>query len=236
MNRKIKKGAKVGGPKLRFVFVTIFPDIFDSYLNESLLKRAQADGLVEIEVINLRDFSENRHHKVDDKPFGGGPGMVLEVGPIHQAVKSIMRQATRQNRKMRIVLPSTRGATFDEKIAKRLTKYQEIVFICGRYEGVDERVAEHIADEEISLGDFVLSGGELPALVIMETVCRFLPRFLGKRESREDIRGSYPAYTRPEVFSPGRGQRSWRVPPVLLSGDHAAIEKWRKANNSGSKQ
>ncbi len=208
-----------------FDILTIFPDIFDSYLKESLFKRAQKNGLVSVWAHNIRDFTNDKHQKVDDRPFGGGPGMVLQVQPIAKAIVTLKRKNDRK--KTRIVLFSLRGKKLNATVAKRLASYDRLIMICGRYEGVDERVAAHIADEEISIGDYVLSGGELPALVLMESVARFIPGFLGKHESLEDFKGSYPAYTRPEVFSPGKGQK-WPVPKVLLSGDHKKIEEWRR--------
>ncbi|MEK7187491.1 MAG: tRNA (guanosine(37)-N1)-methyltransferase TrmD [Patescibacteria group bacterium] len=206
---------------MRFDIITIFPHIFDSYINESLVKRAREKKVISINVHNLRDYSKGRHQKVDDKPFGGGPGMVLQVEPITRAVQKIKAK----NKKTRVVLFSTRGKTFEQKTARRLSKYDQIIMICGRYEGVDERVAEHIADEEISMGEYVLSGGELPALVLLEATARFLPGFLGKQESLEDIKGYYPTYTRPpETVIKGKKRR---VPEVLTSGNHALITAWR---------
>ncbi len=245
---------------MRFDVITIFPRIFDSYLQESLMKRAQAKKIIDVKIHNLRDFTNDKHKKVDDKPFGGGPGMVLKIEPIYKAVGSILRISNFQlpiskHKKSRIILFSTRGKKLDAKTAKRLSKYDRLILICGRYEGVDERVAKYIADEEISIGDYVLSGGELPALVVMESVSRFLSGFLGKLKSLEEIKGSYPVYTRPEVFTPSpssplpplspsliRANRRIRkhrvvtsstggrlaVPKVLLSGDHKKIEEWRK--------
>lgn len=207
----------------RFHLITIFPEIFDSYLGESLMKRAALAKILKAKVYDLRGFSKERHKKVDDRPFGGGPGMVLQIQPVHDAVRSVKAKI---KGKVRTVLFSTRGAKLDAKIAKRLSKYGDLILICGRYEGVDERVAEHIADEEISIGDYVLSGGELPALVLMEAVSRFVPGFLGKEESLEEINGSFPTYSRPEIFSPRQGKK-WSVPKVLLSGDHKKIEEWR---------
>lgn len=210
---------------MRFDLITIFPHIFDSYLKESLIKRASEKKIIDIRTHDLRKFSNDRHKKVDDKAFGGGPGMVLKVEPIYNAIQKL--KPKNSNQKTRVILFSTRGKKLDAKTAKRLSKYKQLILICGRYEGVDERVAEHVADEEISIGDYVLSGGELPALVLMESVCRFIPGFLGKSESLEDFKGSYPAYTRPEVFVSKKGKR-WSVPKVLLSGDHKKIEEWRR--------
>ena len=219
---------------MRFHLITIFPDIFDSYLNESLVKRAREKKIVGVKIYDLRDFTTERHHKVDDRPFGGGPGMVLQIEPIYRAVqfvKSKVKSRKSKAPKVRTILFSTRGKKLDANTATRLSKYDELIMICGRYEGVDERVAEHIVDEEISIGDYVLSGGELPALVTMEAVSRFIPGFLGKEESLEEINGSFPTYSRPEVFRPRKGKR-WSVPKVLLSGDHKRIVDWRKGERS----
>ncbi len=219
---------------MRFHLITIFPDIFDSYLNESLVKRAREKKIVGVKVYDLRDFTTERHHKVDDRPFGGGPGMVLQIEPIYRAVQFVkLKVKSRKSKapKVRTILFSTRGKKLDANTATRLSKYDELIMICGRYEGVDERVAEHIVDEEISIGDYVLSGGELPALVTMEAVSRFIPGFLGKEESLEEINGSFPTYSRPEVFRPRKGKR-WSVPKVLLSGDHKRIVDWRKGERS----
>lgn len=223
----------------RFHIVTIFPKIFDSYLHESFFKRAREKKLIAVQAYDLRDFSKDRHLKVDDRPFGGGPGMVLKVEPVYRAVATIIKKIAKpvagKKRKIRTILFSTRGRKLDAKEAQRLAKYDDLILICGRYEGVDERVAEHIADEEISIGNYVLSGGELPALVLIESVSRFVPGFLGKEESREEINGSFPTYTRPEVFVPpttmARAKKKnakWRVPKILLSGNHQKIEAWRK--------
>ncbi|MDR3581855.1 MAG: tRNA (guanosine(37)-N1)-methyltransferase TrmD [Candidatus Pacebacteria bacterium] len=213
---------------VRFHILTIFPDIFDSYLGESLFKRAQKDGLLSVMVHNIRDYTDDRHAKVDDRPFGGGPGMVLKVQPIWATTAAIKRIAQRRTKKVRTrtILFSPRGKKLDAAAARRLAKYDELILICGRYEGVDERVAEYIADEEMSIGDYVLSGGELPALVLMEAVSRQLPGFLGKEESLEEINGSFPTYTRPEIFAPAKSKK-WKVPGVLLSGNHKKIEEWR---------
>jgi tRNA (guanine37-N1)-methyltransferase len=213
----------------RFHIITIFPSMFDSYLNESLFKRAQKSKIVAVRAYDLRSFTKDKHRKVDDRPFGGGPGMVVAVQPVFDAVKKIKATIGKslKQRKTRVILFSTRGKHLDAGTARRLAKYDDLILICGRYEGVDERVAEHVADEEISIGDFVLSGGEIPALVLMETVSRQLPGFLGKEESLEEVNGSFPTYTRPEIFAPTKGKK-WSVPPVLLSGDHKKIAEWRK--------
>ncbi len=197
---------------MRFDVITIFPNAFKSYLNESLIKHAQAKKLIDIKIHNLRDFTSDKHHKVDDKPFGGGPGMVLKIEPIYKAVSHITHHVSRGKKtSQRVILFSTRGKKLDAKVAKRLARYDQLILICGRYEGVDERVARYVADEEISIGDYVLSGGELPALVLIESVSRFLPGFLGKTESLEEINGSFPTYTRPEIFEPSANRKSLSV-------------------------
>jgi tRNA (guanine37-N1)-methyltransferase len=226
---------------MRFHLLTIFPGIFDSYLGESLFKRAQKSGLLSARVYNLRDFTSDKHKKVDDRPFGGGPGMVMKVEPVYKAIaciKAAIARAGKARAKARVILFSTRGKKFNAAAAKRLSKYRDLILICGRYEGVDERVARHIADEEISIGDYVLSGGELPALVLMEAVSRHIPGFLGKEESLEEINGSFPTYTRPEIFvvdktgGKGKGRaKKWSVPAVLLSGDHKKIAEWRRGHD-----
>jgi tRNA (guanine37-N1)-methyltransferase len=211
---------------MRFEILTIFPDIFSSYLNESLIKRAIKKGIIKISARDIRKYSKSRHKRVDDRPYGGGPGMVLSVEPIYRAVASLKSKI--EKRKIRTILFSTRGKKLDAKMAKRLSKYDALILICGRYEGVDERVAKHIADEEISIGDYVLNGGELAAMILIETASRFLPGFLGKMESLEEIKGSYPSYTRPVEFISKKGVKPWRVPKILLSGHHAKIEEFRK--------
>ena len=183
--------------------------------------------IVRVDTYDLRDFTNDRHRKVDDRPFGGGPGMVLQIQPVYRAVQCIKSKIKNKKSTIRTILFSTRGKKLDAKMAKRLSRYRELILICGRYEGVDERVAEYVADEEVSVGDYILSGGELPALALMESVSRFIPRFLGKEESLEEANGSFPTYSRPEVFIPRKGKR-WSVPKVLLSGDHNKIAEWRR--------
>jgi len=220
---------------MKFDIITIFPEMFVGYLNESILARAQKKKLISIKTHNLRDFTRDKHRKVDDRPFGGGAGMTMMFEPIARAVNKIRGQ-----KKTRIILFSTRGKKFDDAAAKRLSKYDQLIFICGRYEGVDERVAEVLANEEISLGDYVLTGGELGAMIVLDAVSRKIPGVLGKSESLEENQGSYPTYTRPEVVKykftrPGRGgkpatkkTKKLKVPKVLLSGNHKEIEEWRK--------
>lgn len=212
---------------MNFHIITIFPNIFDSYLKEGLLKRAQQKNKIKIKIYNLRDFTSDKHKTVDDRPFGGGPGMVLKVDPIYRAVKEIKKNCSSN---CRIILLSARGETFNQKKAIKLKKYQDIILICGRYEGVDERVAKYIADEEISIGDYILSGGELGALILIEVVTRLIPGVLGNKESIEENRqmSGYPVYTRPEMVVINGKLR--KVPKVLLSGNHKAITEWRIKN------
>jgi len=210
---------------MRFDIITIFPQIFDSYLKESKIAKAQKNKIINIKIWNLRDFSKDKRKMVDDRPFGGGPGMVLKIEPIYRAVNFIKNK--NKNKKQRVILFSPRGKELNLKVLKRLLKYDGLILICGRYEGVDERVSKYIADEEISIGNYILSGGELPALVLIEALSRLIPGFLGKYESLEYSRGSWPTYTRPAVFSPKKNIK-WKVPEVLLSGNHQKIEEWRK--------
>lgn len=208
---------------IKFNIITIFPNIFQSYFSESIIKRAQEKKLVKIKVHNLRDFTNDKRNSVDDKPYGGGPGMVMMVEPILKAVKKIGKphSAKASRGGTRTILFSTRGKKFDQKMAKRFSKLNQLIMICGRYEGVDERIAKYIADEEVSIGDYILTGGEIPAMIIVDAVSRFIPGVLGKHESLEEIKGSYPVYTKPEKFL------KWSVPKVLLSGNHKKIDEWR---------
>lgn len=220
---------------MQFDIITIFPKIFDSYFNESIIKRAQKKGLIKINIHNLRDYTTDRHKTVDDKPYGGGPGMVMMVEPIFRAVQKIKNKKLKTkntNKKQKIILFSPKGKKFDQKMARRFSKLNRLILICGRYEGVDERVAKYIADEVISVGDYILSGGEIPAMIVVEAVSRLIPGVLGKHESLEEIKGSYPVYTRPEVFypDPKNKKKTWCVPKILLSGNHKKIEEWRKYN------
>ena len=209
-----------------FDVITVFPKSIETYLNESLLLRAQNNKLINIKIHNLRDFLKSPKERIDDKPFGGGPGMVLAFEPIYKAVKKIKNK----NKKNRVILFSTRGKVYNKKEALRLTKYGQVILICGKYEGVDERVAQYIADEEISIGDFVLMGGEIPAMLLIDTMARFVPGVLGDYKSLEENKGSYPVYTRPEVIEIKEGNKKKKliVPKVLLSGNHKEIEESRE--------
>lgn len=210
-----------------FYIISLFPEAF-SYFNASILKRAQEKKLIKIEIINPRQFTTDKHKTVDDKPYGGGPGMVLKIEPIYKAIEFIGRKIKKS--KTRIILFSVRGKKFDQKIARKLAHYDNLILICGHYEGVDERVAKYLVDEEISVGDYILSGGEIPAMIVVDAVSRQIPGVLGKEESLEEIKGSYPVYTRPAVFEAKiKGKkRILKVPKELLSGDHKKIKEWRK--------
>ncbi|MDD5589623.1 MAG: tRNA (guanosine(37)-N1)-methyltransferase TrmD [Candidatus Portnoybacteria bacterium] len=213
---------------MKFDIITIFPKIFDSYFNEGIIGRAKKGGLIEIEAHDLRNWTEDRHKSVDDRPYGGGPGMVMMVEPIYKAVKAVK---SGDDFKKRVILFSAKGRQFDQAEARRLTQYEQLILICGRYEGVDERVAENVADEELSVGNFVLTGGEIPAMILVDVVSRLIPGVLGKKESLDEEsfgkEGSveYAQYTRPEDFM------GWKVPEILLSGDHKKIAEWRLKNS-----
>jgi len=214
---------------LTFDIITIFPEMFGSYTNESLLKRGQKKKLLRIRVHNLRKWTKDKHHTVDDRPFGGGLGMVMKVEPIYRAVQAVKLK----NKKTKVILFTPRGKKFDQQMADRYSKLDQLVFICGRYEGVDERVAKHIADEEISLGDYVLMGGEVAAMAVMETVSRLIsgviakPQIIDERVTKDRGFIEYAEYTRPEVFET-KDKKKWRTPKVLLTGDHKKIEVWKK--------
>ena len=226
---------------MQFDIITIFPHIFDSYLKESFIKKAREKGLIKINIHNLRDFTKDKHKTVDDRPFGGGLGMVLKIEPIFKAVRFLKSKL--KNQKSKVILFTPRGKKFTQRIAYKLSRLDKVILICGRYEGVDERVAKHIADMELSIGDYDLMGGELPAMVVMETITRLIPGALGKpqflKERISKNKGfiEYPQYTRPEVFllppSPrlrraGKKRTNWKVPKVLISGNHKEIERWRE--------
>jgi len=215
---------------MKIDIITIFPKMFAPVLNESIIKRAQNKGLLKIEVHDLRDYSRDKHRKVDDRPFGGGPGMVFRPEPIFQAVEAIKTKG--KTKKPKIVLLTPQGKRLDQKLAKKLSKSKHLILICGHYEGVDERVRKNLVTGEISIGDYVLTCGELPAMVLVDSVARLIPKVLGKDESthfESFTHGllEYPQYTRPAVF------RKMAVPKALLSGNHKLIEKWRKKEALG---
>lgn len=204
--------------------LSLFPEMFTGVFNSSILKKAQEKEEVAINVVNFRDFSGNKHHQVDDYPYGGGAGMVLKPEPIFNAVESLI---TQPEHKRRIILLCPQGERFTQRKAEELAKEEELIFICGHYEGYDERIREHLVTDEISIGDFVLTGGELAAMTVVDSVVRLLPNVLGKAESHEQDSFStglleHPHYTRPVEY------RGYKVPDVLLSGNHAAIDKWRR--------
>lgn len=210
---------------MKFDVITIFPEMFHGPLTESILRKAAEKGLIEVAIHNLRDFAEGAHRQVDDAPFGGGGGMVFKPEPIFRAVESIRDRCPGE--KTRVILLCPQGTPLDQDKVEQLAGYERIVLICGRYEGVDERVRECLADEAISVGDFVITGGELAAMMIIDATTRLLPGALGDPESpRKDSFSAgilgYPLYTRPADF------RGMKVPEILLSGDHAGIERWRK--------
>ena len=242
---------------MQFDIITIFPNIFDSYFSESLIERAVKKKLIKIKAHDLRKYTKDKHKKatpafatrkrcgrVDDKAFGGGLGMVMQVQPIYDAVKKI-----KGKKKSKVVLFTPRGKKFNQKMAHDFSKLNQVIFICGRYEAVDERVAKKIADVELSIGDYVLMGGEIPAMAVIESVTRLIPGAIGKEEllgqritkSKGFI--EYAQYTRPEAFNPGKysggwkacppkfRKGSWRVPKVLMSGDHKKIEEWKKKHS-----
>jgi len=210
-----------------FDIITIFPQIFDSYLKESLIARAQKKKLIKINIHNLRKWTKDKHQTVDDRPFGGGLGMVMKTEPIYRAVSTLKKRKAK-SKKLKIILFTPRGKKFNQKTAYQLSKLNHLILICGRYEGIDERIAKHIADLELSIGDYDLMGGELPAMITIESIARLIPGVLGKKEllkeriTKEKGFIEYPQYTRPEIF------KKWRVPKVLLSGNHKEIENWRK--------
>ena len=234
---------------MKFNIITIFPQIFNSYFNESILARAQKKKLIKINVHNLRDYTEDKHKTVDDTPYGGGAGMVFKVEPIYKALvkivgknklkcfkKKIKNQELgikNKNNKTKIILLSAKGKKFDQAMARKFSKLDNLVLICGRYEGVDERVGKYLADEEISIGDYILTGGEIPAMVVVDSVSRLIKGVVGNKESIKEESFSkkdyleYPHYTKPNVFSPNK-KTNWKVPEVLLSGNHQKIGEWKE--------
>ncbi|MEX0870160.1 MAG: tRNA (guanosine(37)-N1)-methyltransferase TrmD [Candidatus Spechtbacterales bacterium] len=242
---------------MKFDLLTIFPDIFDSYVNESIIGRARKEKKIEIKSHDIRKHAAGKHRITDDSPYGGGAGMVMKVEPIYKAVLAASdykitttKNGLRHAKSQRIILLSAKGEQFTQQKAEELSQYRQIILISGRYEGVDERVAEYIADEELSIGPYVLTGGELPSLVVADAVSRLTPGVLGNKESlaeesfsktynlkpktSADIHATreYPQYTRPEIFSPKKGVE-WKVPEVLLGGNHKKIEEWRRKMAEG---
>ena len=244
---------------MNFHIITIFPKIFSAkggpasggescgYFSQSIIKRAVERKLVKIKIHNLRDFTTDKHKTVDDTPYGGGAGMVMKVEPVYKCIEKIQkslkvrpfpsptRRGIPQGQTLRIILFSAKGKKYTQADVKRLAKYENIIMICGRYEGVDERAAKHLADEEISIGDYVLTGGEIPAMVVADSITRLIPGVLGNAESAKNESFSkknyleHPQYTKPAEF------QGWKVPEVLLGGNHKEIEEWRR-KNSGRKK
>ncbi|MBL7196463.1 MAG: tRNA (guanosine(37)-N1)-methyltransferase TrmD [Candidatus Omnitrophica bacterium] len=210
---------------MRIDIITIFPNIFKPILGESIIKRAQKKGLLKIAVHNLRDYTKDKHRKIDDRPFGGGPGMVFKPEPIFDAIKDIKSRI--KGKKTKVVLLTPQGKTLNQRLAQRISKSKNLILICGHYEGVDERVRQSLVDEEVSIGDYILTGGELPAMVLVDTIARLIPGVLGDKNSAKSesfYHGllEYPQYTRPADY------KGKKVPKILLSGDHQKIAKWRK--------
>jgi tRNA (guanine37-N1)-methyltransferase len=207
---------------MKIDILTIFPGQIESFISEGIFRIAQEKDDIKIEAHDLRDWSRNKHKKVDDRPYGGGPGMVMKIEPIYRALEDLKKKNSH------VVLTSPKGNILSPKVGKSLARKDHIVIICGHYEGLDERVREHLIDQEVSVGNYILSGGELPALIITDVLLRFVPGVLGnpdslKEESFEkNIEIEYPQYTRPAEF------KGWKVPDILLSGDHAKIQNWRE--------
>ena len=206
---------------MRIDVLTLFPEMFGAF-NESIIGRARESGLLEINVINIRDFSKDKHKKCDDAPFGGGAGMVMTPQPLFDAIESV------KTKDSLVILTSPRGQTFNQKICKEVSSFKHLIFVCGHYEGIDERIIELCIDREISIGDFVLTGGEIPAMAMVDAISRYVDGVLGNNQSLEEESFSsglleYPQYTRPAEF------KGLKVPEVLLSGNHAEIAKFRKA-------
>ncbi len=216
-----------------FHIFSIFPESFNSYFNSSILARAQKKKLIKIKVYDIRKFAKDKHKTTDDRPFGGGPGMVMKAEPIIKAVETAFKGKTKNEKsKILIAITSATGKQFNQKTAQNFSKkYKDIAIICGRYEGIDERVKKILKDfvhqvQELSTGPYILTGGELPAMTIVDSVSRHIKGVLGKEESLEEKSGSYPVYTRPEVLE--INNKKYKTPKVLMSGDHKKIKDWRK--------
>ncbi|HBG2138189.1 tRNA (guanosine(37)-N1)-methyltransferase TrmD [Clostridioides difficile] len=210
---------------MRFHIMTLFPEIFNSYMDESIMKRAVEKGIIEVHIYNIRDFSNNKHKKVDDYPFGGGAGMVMTPQPIYDTYKHIITTHNINNPSVIYLTP--KGKVYNQSMAKQMSLKEDIILLCGHYEGVDERIIDLIVTDEISIGDYVLTGGELPALIMIDSISRLIPGVLNQEESFEeesfkDNLLEYPHYTRPRDFE------GLKVPEVLLSGNHKKIDEWRR--------
>jgi len=210
---------------MRIDIFCLFPEMFASPFSQSIIKRAKERGLVDIEIHNIRDYTHDKHHTVDDYSYGGGPGMVLKPEPVFEAVEAVKQQLSVTE--IPIILLTPQGRLFNQQVAQELARFPHLILICGHYEGLDERVREYLSSDEISIGDYVLSGGELAAMVIVDAIVRLIPGALGSQSSPSSDSYSnelleYPQYTRPQVY------RGWAVPPVLLSGNHGEIAQWRR--------
>ncbi|MDM0384038.1 tRNA (guanosine(37)-N1)-methyltransferase TrmD [Clostridioides difficile] len=210
---------------MRFHIMTLFPEIFNSYMDESIMKRAVEKGIIEVHIYNIRDFSNNKHKKVDDYPFGGGAGMVMTPQPIYDTYKHIITTHNINNPSVIYLTP--KGKVYNQSMAKQMSLKEDIILLCGHYEGIDERIIDLIVTDEISIGDYVLTGGELPALIMIDSISRLIPGVLNREESFEeesfkDNLLEYPHYTRPRDFE------GLKVPEVLLSGNHKKIDEWRR--------
>lgn len=214
--------------KLQFDVITIFPEVVEPYVRASILGRAQKKKLIDIHIHNLRDWTTDKHKSVDDTPYGGGAGMVMKVEPFERAARKVAAGFNlRRKKKTRVIVTAASGKVFTQEDAKRLAKYDQLVFLCGRYEGIDQRVIDHIADESLSIGEYVLTGGELPAMVIIDAVARMVPGVIEAESLEHESHSTegyreYPQYTKPEDY------KGWKVPMILLSGDHKKIARWRE--------
>ena len=214
---------------MQFEVFTLLPDVFPPYLESSILQRARQRGLVSVNVHNIRDYTHDRHHVTDDTPYGGGGGMIMKSEPVFEAVESVLGlDAHRtQPQPVPVIMLTPQGRVFTQSVANELSQYERVALLCGRYEGLDERIREHLVTDEISIGDYVLTGGELPALILIDAVTRLIPGALGDPDGAADDSHAtglleYPHYTRPPDF------RGWKVPEILLSGDHAKVDQWRR--------
>ncbi|HSM72645.1 MAG TPA: tRNA (guanosine(37)-N1)-methyltransferase TrmD [Anaerolineales bacterium] len=223
---------------MKFEVFTLLPEVFPPYLESSILKRAAQRGLIDVRIHNIRDYTHDKHNTTDDTPYGGGGGMVMKPEPVFEAIETVLGLASPQtqgrpesspdgNSNTPIILLTPQGRVFDQRIAEELSAHEQIALLCGRYEGVDERIREHLITDEISVGDYVLTGGELPALLVIDAVSRLIPGVLGDPTGAEDDSHSmglleYPHYTKPPEY------RGWKVPEILRSGDHGRVEEWRR--------
>lgn len=214
---------------MQFEVFTLLPEVFPPYLESSILQRARQRGLINVRVHNIRDYTHDKHHTTDDTPYGGGGGMVMKPEPVFEAVESVLGRTTppAQTPAVPVILLTPQGRVFTQRLAEELARHESIALLCGRYEGVDERIREHLVTDEISVGDYVLTGGELPALIVIDAVARLLPGVLGDPTGAQDDSHSmglleYPHYTKPPEY------RGWKVPEVLQSGNHARIDQWRR--------